>query len=70
MTANGKQIVGYLVWLRGLKGPEPQKWPFDGPIGEAKEPIARHPLTIDLYSLTIPVLVQAFPAPEIKEERQ
>lgn len=68
MTAS-KQIVGYLVWVRGLKGPVPEKWPCDGPIGDVKVPLAKHPLTIDLYALTIPVLVQAFPAPEIKEER-
>lgn len=67
MTAS-KQIVGHFVWVRGLKGAVPEKWPFDGAIGEAKVPLAKYPLTIDLWSLTIPVLAQAYPAPAIKME--
>jgi hypothetical protein len=62
--------AGSIVWVQGLRGPTPEKWPADAPNGvkEGKTILAEHKLTIDEYELTLPILEQRYPPPAPKEE--
>lgn len=63
-------IAGSFVWIKGLRGPEPQKWPADmSGIASSKHTVlAEHVLGPDEFSLTVPILEQRYPAPTPKEE--
>lgn len=53
--------MGSLVWIKGRRGPEPQKWPADAP---AK--LAEHPLDADAFALPIAELARRYPAPAVE----
>lgn len=63
-------IAGSLVWIKGSRGPEPQKWPADSPARNSNDRaiLAEHQLGRDEFSLTIAILEQRYPAPGPKEE--
>ena len=42
----------YLVWIEGLRGPEPQKWSSDGLWGQ----LGRQDVICLLYTLTLPTI--------------
>ena len=58
-------VVGHLVWVKGLKGPVPEKWPVGDLVGgrAGKIELARHPLKRDEYGLAIAILEQRYPPP-------
>jgi hypothetical protein len=63
-------LVGWLLWVRGTKGPEPQKC-VDLPrdmTGRPRDVLAKHALTAELYREPLRVLATLFPAPAPKIE--
>ena len=67
MIPNGTMIGGYLVWVRGLRGPEAQKWglnPSDRVHDYWKDKVlAVHPLGPEVYALELDELAARYPAP-------
>lgn len=64
-----KAAAGSLVWLKGLRGPRPEKWPADFARKSAKDAdapivLAEHELGPEEFALTIPILEQRYPAPK------
>jgi hypothetical protein len=60
-------LVGWLLWIRGPKGPEPQKC-VDLPCdmtGRPRDVLAKHALTAELYREPLRLLATAFPAPKV-----
>jgi len=57
--------TGYLVWVAGSRGPEPQKWPevLTGMNGKPEPHLALHPLPAALYALPIATLAGLYPPP-------
>ena len=55
----------YLVWVEGLRGPEPQKWSSDGLWGQLgrQDVIVRFPLTASEAKLSLDRLAQKHPIP-------
>ena len=55
----------YLVWIEGLRGPEPQKWSSDALWGQLgrQDVIVRHPLTDQEARLSLNQLARRYPAP-------
>lgn len=65
-------VGGLFVWVKGPRGPYPEKWPLDKPqnkTGGASAPVVlqQHQLSPDEFALRIAVLEQRYPAPT-KEE--
>jgi hypothetical protein len=61
-------LVGWLPWVRGTKGPEPQKW-VDLPrdmAGRPRDVLAKHALTAEQYREPLRVLATMFPVPKIE----
>lgn len=60
---------GTFVWLKGLRGPEPQKWPHDAPTGvrAAGTVLATHKIGAEAYALSFDELERRFPPPAQKE---
>lgn len=60
----------FLVWVHGLKGPEPQKWPnmIAGPDGKEKPYLCKHQLKADEIDLPLRVLAKIYPAPPATNE--
>jgi len=56
---------GKFVWVRGLRGPEPEKWPHDMPTNRSdKVVLASRDLSAGEYALAICILEQRYPAPK------
>jgi len=57
--------TGRFVWVRGERGPAPEKWPDDMPAGgmTGKRIIREHKLSADEFALKIAILEQRYPAP-------
>lgn len=58
----------FLVWVRGLQGPEPQKWAaLDFGIGEWRRPqvLAWRELPEDERSLSLSLLARRYPPPRM-----
>ena len=55
----------YLVWVEGLRGPEPQKWSSDGLWGQLgrQDVIVRFPLTDREAKLSLDQLAKLHPVP-------
>jgi hypothetical protein len=55
----------YLVWIEGLRGPEPQKWSTDALWGQLgrQDVITRFPLTDQEARLPLDQLAMRYPAP-------
>jgi len=55
----------YLVWVEGLRGPEPQKWSSDALRGQLgrQDVIVRFPLTDREAKLTLDQLAKLHPVP-------
>jgi len=55
----------YLVWVEGLRGPEPQKWSSDALWGQLgrQDVIVRFPLTDHEAKLSLDQLASHYPAP-------
>ena len=55
----------YLVWVKGLRGPEPQKWSSDALRGQLgrQDVIVRFPLTDREAKLTLDQLAKLHPVP-------
>jgi hypothetical protein len=55
----------YLVWVEGLRGPEPQKWCSDGLWGQLgrQDVIVRCPLTDQEAKLSLDQLARRYPPP-------
>lgn len=65
-TTSGSDLPRYFVWVRGLEGPEPQKWAaLDFGIGEWKRPLvlAFRELSEDERQLALSALAQRYPPP-------
>jgi hypothetical protein len=63
-------LVGWLLWVQGIKGPEPQKC-VDLPCdmtGRPRDVLAKHALTAAQYREPLRVLATVFPAPVLKVE--
>lgn len=58
-----------LVYVKGLRGPEPEKWPeiLRDMNGKAKPYLALHPLTVEQELLSLDELVKKFPPPKVVE---
>ena len=59
----------YLVWVRGLDGPEPQKWvALDFGIGEWRRPqvLAWLELPVEERSLSLSMLARRYPPPRLE----
>ena len=59
----------YLVWVRGLEGPEPQKWAsLDFGIGEWRRPqvLAWLELPVEERSLSLSMLARRYPPPRLE----
>ena len=56
----------YLVWIEGLRGPEPQKWSPDALWGQRNrtDVIVRFPLTEQEAKLPLDQLIRRYPAPQ------
>jgi hypothetical protein len=63
LTLAATPIAGAFVYVRGLRGPEPEKWPSDAPAGVkvGKHVIAKIDLAPDLYALPIAELERRYP---------
>lgn len=65
--ALGTQLMTnwYLVWIEGLRGPEPQKWSSDALWGQLgrQDVIVRFPLTDEESRLPLNQLARRYPAP-------
>ena len=61
---------GYLVYVRGLHGPELQKWPELTvlPNGSVRDHLKAVPVSATVYALPLRDLEKFYPAPEIKAE--
>jgi hypothetical protein len=55
----------YLVWIEGLRGPEPQKWSSDALWGQLarQDVIVRYALTDQDAKLSLDQLARRYPAP-------
>ena len=55
----------YLVWVEGLRGPEPQKWSSEGLWGQMgrQDVIVRFPLSDKEAELTLDQLARLHPIP-------
>lgn len=55
----------YLVWIEGLRGPEPQKWSSDALWGQRgrNDVLVRFPLTDQDAKLPLDLLSRRYPAP-------
>jgi hypothetical protein len=55
----------YLVWVEGLRGPEPQKWSSDGLWGQLgrTDVIVRFPLSDQEAKLSLDQLAKLHPVP-------
>jgi hypothetical protein len=55
----------YLVWVEGLRGPEPQKWSSDGLWGQLgrHDVIVRFPLSDGEAGLSLDQLARLHPVP-------
>jgi hypothetical protein len=59
----------YLVWVRGLDGPEPQKWSdLDFGIGEGRRPqvLAWLELPLEERGLPLSMLARRYPPPRLE----
>jgi len=65
------RVVGYIVWVRGPRGPELQKWREPPPdlSGYWAKRVIGSPIPVgrDMYSRSISELMRLFPAPNIWE---
>ncbi len=61
---------GSFVWVKGLRGPAPEKWPADAPTSVRTDKIilAEHKLGRDEYALAIVIVEQRYPPPAPKEQ--
>lgn len=57
---------GSFVWIRGLRGPVPEKWPHDMPAGgrEGKHILRERKLSASEFALKISILEQRYPPPD------
>jgi len=59
---------GYLVWVRGLSGPEPQKWTaleFGIDNSRQSQVLAYRELSREERALSLATLAERYPAPRI-----
>ncbi len=67
--AEPADLPRYLVWVRGLEGPEPQKWAtLDFGIGEWRRPqvLAWRELPEGERSLSLSLLARRYPPPRLE----
>ncbi len=58
------------VWVTGLKGPTPEKWPEEMPASSKdKQILAVHHLSDAEFSLTIAILEQRYPCPTLEQDQ-
>ncbi len=62
-------MSSYLVYVWGLKGPQPEKWPemLVDMNGQPRPHLVAHRLNADLARLPLDILVQFFPPPQSGE---
>ena len=66
--ADADDFPRYFVWVRGLEGPEPQKWMrMDFGVGDWKRPLVLAYLELpeDERHLSLSVLARRYPAPRV-----
>jgi hypothetical protein len=67
-SRSADDLPRYFVWVRGLEGPEPQKWmAMDFGIGEWKRPqvLAWMELAVDERHLSLSMLARRYPPPRV-----
>lgn len=64
--------AGRLVWVSGLRGAVPEKWLDDAPHGVklGKIVLCEYPLSAAEFALSIAILEQRYPAPEMAVEER
>ena len=65
--ADADDLPRYFVWVRGLEGPEPQKWmTMDFGVGDWKRPLvlAWRELLADERRLSLSMLARRYPPPK------
>jgi hypothetical protein len=57
---------GFIVWVRGLQGPEIQKWTgmMIGANGKPRDHLAAYAVSPEEYALPFEVLERLYPAPK------
>ena len=60
----------HLVWVPGLRGPEPQRWPetITGADGKERPTLKKYPLRPDEAQLSLHVLAKLYPPPAPPKE--
>jgi len=56
-------VTGLFVYVRGLRGPAPEKWPEGAPAGRRGDVLAQHVLSDAEWPLSISELVRLYPPP-------
>lgn len=67
-TTDADDLPHYFVWVRGLEGPEPQKWTtLDFGVGDWKRTLvlAYRELPPDERRLSLSALARRYPAPRV-----
>jgi hypothetical protein len=68
-ASHDSDLPRYFVWVRGLQGPEPQKWAsLDFGLGEWKRPqvLACRELSAEERQLALAVLARRYPPPRVE----
>ncbi|MBR0967008.1 hypothetical protein JQ554_23440 [Bradyrhizobium diazoefficiens] len=68
-TEAADDLPHYFVWVRGLEGPEPQKWvEMDYGVGDWKRPLvlAFLALPADERHLSLSMLARRYPPPRVE----
>ncbi|QAU44894.1 hypothetical protein [Bradyrhizobium guangzhouense] len=69
-ATDANDLPRYLVWVRGLEGPEPQKWvDMDFGLGDWKRPLvlAWLELPADERRLPLSMLARRYPPPKVEQ---
>jgi hypothetical protein len=67
--ADADDLPRYFVWVRGLDGPEPQKWvEMDFGVGDWKRPLvlAWRELSADERRVSLAMLARRYPPPKVE----
>jgi hypothetical protein len=68
MSAESTKIGGLFVWVKGSRGPIPEKWGLDMPEGAKKDKIvlAQHEISPGDFAMSILILEQRYPLETMK----
>ena len=67
-STEADDLPRYFVWVRGLEGPEPQKWvDMDFGLSDWKRPLvlAWRELSVDERRLSLSLLARRYPPPKV-----